>query len=105
MQINKIGHYFEGDDGSTKLKGCVYKCCKCSASKLSAKKFFEHTHNHISKKFACETCNKGFSQQRFLDQHFFVEHGKGKGQRFHCQYENCNFEVSYYFLLIIFNDM
>jgi len=85
----------EGEDGSTKLKGCVYKCCKCSASKLSAKKFFEHTHNHISKKFACETCNKGFSQQRFLDQHFFVEHGKGKGQRFHCQYENCNFEAKY----------
>jgi len=45
--------------------------------------------------FACENCNKGFSQQRFLDHHIFVEHGKGKGQRYHCLYENCNFEAKY----------
>ena len=83
----------EGVSAKQGSRGNLYKCCKCSASKLSAKKFFEHTHNHISKKFTCEHCNKGFSQQRFLDHHVFVEHGKGKGQRYHCLYENCNFEV------------
>ena len=72
----------------------MYKCCKCRATKLNGKKFFEHTQNHISKNFKCEDCKKGFSQQRFLDQHIFAEHGNGKGKRFQCQFENCNFEVS-----------
>ena len=24
-----------------------------------------------------------------------MEHGEGKGQRFHCNYENCNFDAKY----------
>ena len=84
-----------GDQDNVKQGGLLYKCCKCSASKLSAKKFFEHTQNHISKKFTCSICQKGFSQQRILDNHVYMEHGEGKGQRFHCNYEHCNFDAKY----------
>ena len=84
-----------GDQDNVKRGGLLYKCCKCSASKLSAKKFFEHTQNHISKKFTCSICQKGFSQQRILDNHVYMEHGEGKGQRFHCNYEHCNFDAKY----------
>ena len=83
------------DEKTPSKIGHLYKCCKCSASKLSAKKFFEHTTNHIQKKFSCSICAKGFSQQRFLDQHFFAEHGQGISERFHCNFENCNFEAKY----------
>ena len=79
---------------STK-RGHIYKCCKCSASRLPSKKFFEHVQNHIVKKHQCSICQKGFSQERILANHIFMEHGEGKGQRFHCNYENCNFDAKY----------
>lgn len=93
---SRLSHRNEGLKQQTpKSKVNRYKCCRCSASKMSAKRFSEHTQNHITKKFVCQTCHKGYSQKKFLDHHVYVEHGEGKGQRFHCNYENCNFEAKY----------
>ena len=36
--------------------GNLYKCCHCSAAKLSAKKFFPHLENHVAKKHVCKYC-------------------------------------------------
>ena len=96
LHRNKIKQVLNNKETERSGKsGHIYRCCKCSASKLSAKKFIEHTSNHISKKFACSFCQKGFSQQRFLDKHVHVEHGEGKIERFHCHYDHCNFDAKF----------
>ena len=89
----RVSHKNPVVDGTSSKR--IYKCCRCTASKLTAKKFLEHTHNHITKRFSCDICRKGFSQKRFLDRHIFIMHGEGQNQRFHCHFEHCNFEAKY----------
>ena len=52
-------------------RGRTYRCCRCSAAKMSCKKFVEHVQNHIEKQFKCDTCGKGYSAQLFLDDHIY----------------------------------
>ena len=76
-------------------RGRTYRCCRCSAAKMSCKKFVEHVQNHIFKKFSCDTCGKGFSDEKSLNNHFYREHGEGKNEIFQCTHENCTFETKY----------
>ena len=77
-QNPRTAHRNELKDGDLPNKGRTYHCCRCSAAKMNCKKFVEHVQNHIMKKFACDTCGKGFSAQLFLDEHIYREHGEGK---------------------------
>ncbi len=85
----------DSEDIKKKGGGSFYKCCKCSASKLTAKKFFHHTDNHVAKKFVCLVCEKGYSYERLLALHIHREHGDGRNDRFHCSEAGCNFDAKH----------
>ena len=83
----------DSDGGSKKARhktGSIFKCCKCSASKLSAKRFFDHVENHLSKKYKCSDCSKGFSYEHLLTEHKHKEHS-GDYRPLKC--ERCDFET------------
>ena len=68
----------------------------CKASKLSGtKKFFDHVENHVTKKFSCDSCQKGFSYQHILDEHIHKVHGEGQNERLRCAFLDCDFETKY----------
>jgi len=91
--VHKNREIAEGEKGSH--RGNYYKCCQCFASKLTAKKLFAHLENHISKKFKCTQCDKGYSYKNLLIEHEYRIHGEGKDERFGCPYENCDYEARY----------
>ena len=62
------------------------------AAKLTAKSFFDHVENHVSKRFKCGECDRGYSSKRNLDEHVHREHGEGRGVFHHCQFSNCDFK-------------
>ena len=76
-------------------RGNLYKCCHCMASKLSAKKFFLHMENHVSKKHVCDICNKGYSYKHLLNEHHYKEHGEGQDVRYPCEFEGCDYSAKY----------
>ena len=65
---------------------------QCRAAKLTAKSFFDHVENHVSKRFKCGECDRGYSSRRCLDEHVHREHGEGRGVFHHCQFSNCDFK-------------
>ena len=76
-------------------RGNLYKCCHCAASKLSAKKFFTHLENHVTKKHMCTACGKGYSYKHLLNEHTWKEHGEGQHIRFPCSWEGCDYTAKY----------
>ena len=93
----RIEHKNRGlsDEEKTSHRGNLYKCCHCAASKLSAKKFFLHMENHVSKKHVCSICNKGYSYKHLLNEHTWKEHGDGQNIRFPCNWEGCDYSAKY----------
>ena len=83
------------DEDKGNHRGNLYKCCHCMASKLSAKKFFLHMENHVSKKHVCQICGKGYSYKHLLNEHHFKEHGEGQDVRFPCAWEGCDYTAKY----------
>ena len=83
------------DEDKGNHRGNLYKCCHCMASKLSAKKFFLHMENHVSKKHVCGICNKGYSYKHLLDEHHYKEHGEGQDVRYPCEWEGCDYSAKY----------
>ncbi len=87
-------------------KGSRYKCCHCSAARLSAAKFFAHVENHVEKKFKCVKCDKGFSYQHLLDAHKHKVHeqdGSGPKELFRCDQVRYNIiTVSQYVKCMVF---
>ena len=83
------------DEDKGHHRGNLYKCCHCVASKLSAKKFFVHMENHVSKKHVCDICNKGYSYKHLLNEHIWKEHGEGQSVRFNCTWEGCDYSAKY----------
>eukprot|EP00095_Tigriopus_kingsejongensis_P003152 maker-scaffold791_size96783-snap-gene-0.24 protein:Tk03152 transcript:maker-scaffold791_size96783-snap-gene-0.24-mRNA-1 annotation:"hypothetical protein TcasGA2_TC012994" len=79
-------------------KGAWYKCCHCSAARLSAKKFLDHVSNHIVKKFKCHICTKGYSHQYLLDEHIAMKHSDLSDTEkvdLTCSEENCGFQTHF----------
>jgi len=76
-------------------RGNLYKCCHCAASKLSAKKFFIHMENHVSKKHVCIVCGKGYSYKHLLNEHTWKEHGEGQHVRYPCNWDGCDYSAKY----------
>ena len=93
----RIEHKNRGlsDEEKTSHRGNLYKCCHCAAAKLSAKKFFLHMENHVSKKHVCDICNKGYSYKHLLNEHTWKEHGEGKDIRYPCNWEGCDYSAKY----------
>ena len=93
----RIEHKNRGlsDEEKTSHRGNLYKCCHCAASKLSAKKFFLHMENHVSKKHVCDICNKGYSYKHLLNEHHWKEHGEGQKIRYPCNWEGCDYTAKY----------
>ncbi|TRY61650.1 hypothetical protein TCAL_07442 [Tigriopus californicus] len=80
-------------------KGSWYKCCQCSASRLSAKNFRDHVSNHVSKRFKCHICTKGYAHQHLLDEHLRVKHSQLTADHekvdLHCPKPDCHFQTDY----------
>ena len=95
-QKPKSAHKNSNERVKDPKKGHLYKCCKCSASKLSSKKFAEHTANHVAKKFPCLECGKGFSYDFLLSQHIRKEHDvEGRQEFIHCGADGCSYKSKY----------
>lgn len=79
-------------------KGSWYKCCQCSASRLSAKSFLDHVSNHVSKRFKCHICAKGYSHQHLLDEHLLIKHTPLSDHEkvdLRCPKADCDFQTDY----------
>ncbi len=75
-------------------KGFLYKCCHCRAAKLPSRQFFAHVENHVSKRFKCPHCSRGYAHKHLLDVHVEKDHGSGQ-VLFRCDCENCGFATKH----------
>jgi len=91
--VNRMQHRIDKETINFKYKDNFYKCCKCSASNLSAKSFFQHVENHLDEKFPCGKCETAFASQYLLDKHNKDLHISSVKITFNCLYDGCDYRA------------
>ena len=56
---------------------------------------FVHFGNHVSKKWICLDCGKGFSYNHLLDTQTWKEHEEGQHIRHFCNWQGCEYSPKY----------